>query len=67
MIVVIENNNNNMNFFYIGGLQVKTGDQWIDVPPNKDVFVCNIGDMLGKPKHNFFFQTINFFKIRSFN
>jgi isopenicillin N synthase-like dioxygenase len=29
-----------------GGLQVKSGEQWIDVPARRELFVCNIGDML---------------------
>lgn len=29
-----------------GGLQVKSGGQWIDAPPVPGSFVCNIGDML---------------------
>lgn len=29
-----------------GGLEVKTHDGWIAVPPIENVFVCNIGDML---------------------
>ncbi|MES2525501.1 MAG: 2OG-Fe(II) oxygenase family protein [Bdellovibrionota bacterium] len=29
-----------------GGLEVKTKDGWVDVPPLENVFVCNIGDML---------------------
>ena len=29
-----------------GGLQVRTGVEWVDVPPVDGAFVCNIGDML---------------------
>lgn len=29
-----------------GGLEVKTKDGWVEVPPLENVFVCNIGDML---------------------
>lgn len=32
----------------VGGLQVKTGGQWIDAPPIPNSFVCNIGDMLDR-------------------
>jgi isopenicillin N synthase-like dioxygenase len=28
------------------GLQVRTPTGWVDVPPDADTFVCNIGDML---------------------
>ena len=31
-----------------GGLQVRDGDTWTDVPPLPGSFVCNIGDMLEK-------------------
>jgi isopenicillin N synthase-like dioxygenase len=30
----------------IGGLQVRHGDDWIDVPDISNSFVCNVGDML---------------------
>lgn len=32
----------------VGGLQVKSGGEWIDAPPVEDSFVCNIGDMLDR-------------------
>jgi len=33
---------------HVGGLQVKSGGQWIDAPPIASTFVCNIGDMLDR-------------------
>lgn len=32
----------------VGGLQVRSGSQWIDAPPVAGSFVCNLGDMLEK-------------------
>lgn len=31
-----------------GGLAVRTADGWVDAPPVKGTFVCNIGDMLDR-------------------
>ncbi len=31
-----------------GGLEVRTDDGWIGVPPDREAFVCNIGDMLDR-------------------
>jgi isopenicillin N synthase-like dioxygenase len=31
-----------------GGLQIKSGSRWIDAPPVKGSFVCNIGDKLDR-------------------
>ena len=31
-----------------GGLQVKTGERWLEVAPIPGAFVCNIGDMLDR-------------------
>jgi isopenicillin N synthase-like dioxygenase len=31
-----------------GGLQVKSRSRWVEAPPVKDSFVCNIGDMLDR-------------------
>ncbi len=30
----------------VGGLQVKSGNSWVEAPPVSNTFVCNIGDML---------------------
>lgn len=32
----------------VGGLQVRTDDDWIEAPPIPGTFVCNIGDMLDR-------------------
>jgi len=31
-----------------GGLEVRTSDGWVEVPPDATAFVCNIGDMLDR-------------------
>ena len=41
----------------IGGLQVKTGNSWIDAPPIPGTFVCNIGDMLDKMTGGYYRST----------
>jgi len=30
----------------VGGLQIRTGDSWIEAAPIEGTFICNIGDML---------------------
>jgi len=41
-----------------GGLQVRTPDDaWVDVPPRRDAFVVNIGEMLQEMTGNFFVAT----------
>ena len=32
----------------VGGLQVKSRARWIDAPPIRGAFICNIGDMLDR-------------------
>lgn len=32
----------------VGGLQVRTGEGWIDAPPLPGTLVCNVGDMLDR-------------------
>ncbi|MEP6504185.1 MAG: 2OG-Fe(II) oxygenase family protein, partial [Betaproteobacteria bacterium] len=32
----------------VGGLQVRTGEGWVEAPPLPGSFVCNIGDMLDR-------------------
>jgi isopenicillin N synthase-like dioxygenase len=41
----------------VGGLQVKSNDQWINAPYIKDTFVCNIGDMLDKLTGGYYIST----------
>ncbi len=31
-----------------GGLEVRSGDEWVEVPPDPGAFVCNLGDMLDR-------------------
>ena len=40
-----------------GGLQVKSGAQWIEAPPIPNTFVCNIGDMLDRMTGGFYRST----------
>ncbi|CAN0506274.1 unnamed protein product [Ectocarpus sp. 8 AP-2014] len=30
----------------VPGLQVRLDGEWLDVPPRKGAFICNLGDML---------------------
>jgi len=42
----------------VGGLQVRNPDgEWIDVPPRRDAFVVNIGEMLQEMTGNYFVAT----------
>ena len=42
----------------VGGLQVRNpGGEWIDVPPRRDAFVVNIGEMLQEMTGNYFVAT----------
>ena len=41
----------------IGGLQIKSNNQWIDAPYIPNTFVCNIGDMLEKLTGGYYIST----------
>jgi isopenicillin N synthase-like dioxygenase len=41
----------------VGGLQVRNGAHWIDVPPIPDSFVSNIGDMMARWSNDCFAST----------
>lgn len=43
----------------VGGLQVKTATGWIDVPPEPNVIVCNIGDMLDRLTEGRYLSTLH--------
>ncbi|MFW7379402.1 MAG: isopenicillin N synthase family dioxygenase [Oligoflexus sp.] len=40
-----------------GGLEVKSGHQWIAAPPIANTFICNIGDMLDRMTGGFYRST----------
>jgi isopenicillin N synthase-like dioxygenase len=40
-----------------GGLQVKSKSRWIDAPPVRGSFICNIGDMLDRMTRGFYRST----------
>ena len=42
---------------HVGGLQIKSRDQWIDAPYIPGTFICNIGDMLDRMTKGFFRST----------
>lgn len=41
----------------VGGLQVRSNDNWIDAPPVPNSFICNIGDMLDRMTNGLYLST----------
>jgi isopenicillin N synthase-like dioxygenase len=40
-----------------GGLEVRVGEEWVEVPPTPDALVCNLGDMLERASGGRFLST----------
>ena len=49
----------------VGGLQIKSGDSWIDAPYIEGTFICNLGDMFSKMTGGYFQATPHRVKNRS--
>lgn len=47
----------------VGGLQVRHGEQWIEVPDVPNSFVCNVGDMLERLTHGRYVSALH--RVRS--
>jgi isopenicillin N synthase-like dioxygenase len=47
----------------VGGLQVRHGDHWIEVPDVPNSFVCNVGDMLERLTHGRYVSALH--RVRS--
>jgi hypothetical protein len=43
----------------IGGLQVRNGDRWLDIPDIANSFVCNVGDMLERLTHGRYLSALH--------
>lgn len=43
----------------VGGLEVRSNEQWIDAPPIPESFVCNIGDMLDRMTGGLYRSTLH--------